>query len=158
MFSGTEGVREHLPFRIRVLLDAFLLTRGPLRPADDVARCTGFRNRFEANRALKREGLPSFQRVEQWMRVLAWVDRWERTGQSLSGQTLSVGLDPSAGYRLIKRLTGMHWSEVIRRGSEWIVSRFLSEESRIRKVRALPRRADRRGLLATPNRSVPAAT
>jgi len=135
LFSGTEAVCDHLPFRVRALLDAWLLSDGRLGPMDQVSHSAGFRSRFELNRTLQREGLPSLRRTRNWMRILAWVDRWERTGQPLCSQVLSSGLDPSNAYHLIKRLTGSHWRQVTERGSSWILNRFLSERPHSRLER-----------------------
>lgn len=129
MFSGTQAVCGHLPFRVRALLDIWILAGGRSGSTERIAHSLGFRDRFEVGRILQCEGLPPLRRARSWMRVLAWVDHWERTGQSLCSQALSSGLDPGSAYHLIKRLTGLPWGQVAERGSAWVLNRFLSERA-----------------------------
>ncbi len=70
---------------------------------------------------------PPLHRLSGWMTVLNWVSSWERTGASLSRSALRAGMEPAAGYRLVRRITGHSWSDVCGAGTDWVMSQFLRE-------------------------------
>jgi len=56
-----------------------------------------------------------------WSRLLTWLERWETSGMALCRCAFEMGIDPAGCYRLVRRLTGLPWTEVRRRGTAWIV-------------------------------------
>jgi len=107
----------------RVLLEALVLTGGELGSAEQVAGTLHFRSRFQLARRLRREGLPPLHEMADWIRVIRWVDEWEERGTALCRQAARAGRDPSVCYRLVRRMTGVDWTHLRRRGSSWIAER-----------------------------------
>lgn len=111
----------------RAVVDAILLTEGPIGSATTVARHLGLNNRFQLARMLKREGLPPLHRLGEWATVLSWTIAAERDGLSLCRIAFRSRRYPSACYRLVKEVTGFGWQEVKDRGSEWVERQFIRE-------------------------------
>lgn len=109
------------------IVEAILLSEGPIGSAQDVARELGLRNRFELARLLKREGLPPLHRLAEWATVLSWVVAAERDGVSLCWIAFRSHRHPSACYRLVKEVTGWRWREVRARGSRWVQRQLVKE-------------------------------
>lgn len=118
-----------LSVRARAILEAQLLSRGSIGTAGEVAPHLGLRNRFELARLLKREGLPPLNDLAAWASVMAWVEGSERTGCSLCQLAFWARRDPAVCYRTVKRITGLTWHEVKRKGIDWVVKRFLTRLS-----------------------------
>ena len=125
--------RPDLSLRSRAVVEAVLLSGGTIGTAQQVAPHLGLNNRFDLARLLKREGLPPLHDLAAWASVLAWVDRAEGTGCSLCQLAFRARKDPATCYRTVKRVTGLRWVELRRRGSAWMAARFLSH------CRGLPR-------------------
>lgn len=126
------------------VLRVLAATEGRPGAVDLFARQLGLTSRHQLARLLHREGLPPFQELLGWSRLLTWLERWETTGMSLCRCAIEMGVDPAACYRLVRRLTGLPWTEVRRRGTVWIVL-VLSE-------RAVPRTAPLRVARRVRNR------
>ncbi len=123
--SATVLVRRAQPRSLdtRILLEALVLTGGELGSAEQVAGTLRLGSRFQLARRLRREGLPPLHQMADWIRLLHWVDEWQERGTALCRQAVRVGRDPSVCYRLVKRMTGLEWTDLRRRGSSWIVKR-----------------------------------
>ena len=104
-----------------------LLSGGSIGTAAQVAPHLGLHNRFELARFLKREGLPPLHDLAAWASVLAWLDRAEGTGCSLCQLAFRARKDPATCYRTVKRVTGLRWVELRRRGSAWVMQRFVAQ-------------------------------
>jgi len=113
--------------RARAVIEAVLLTKGPIGSAQAVARALGLSNRFQLARLLEHEGLPPLHRMTEWVTVLNWIDSAERERVSLCWMAFRSHRHPSACYRLVKKVTGHGWEEVLAKGSPWALRRFLSE-------------------------------
>ena len=127
------------PLRLTSLLDAALpqLSRpsravvstlaclnGHVPPANEVAAWVGLRNRYQLHRILLGDGLPPFEQLAGWARVLYWISRAEETGASLLELARREHVDPAVAYRLVRRVTGKRWSQLRRDGVELIISRL----------------------------------
>jgi hypothetical protein len=106
---------------------ALIERRGTLCDANQFARSVGLRNRDQLRRVLRSDGLPCFEDLAGWIRVLGWVIEAETAGLALSRRALQEGRDPCSCFRTVKRLTGRVWSEVRVLGSTWVLLRFLDE-------------------------------
>lgn len=106
---------------IRELVDA----EGRFGSADRFARSAGLRDRHELSYALRRCGLPPLQSLAGWIKVMTWVMEYEGGGRSLCQASLSEARDPAYRYRLVKRVTGHHWSSVRDRGLAWVLQEFV---------------------------------
>lgn len=111
----------------RAIVEAVLLSEGPIGSTRRVAGLLGLRNRFQLARMLKREGLPPLHRLAAWTAILAWVRAAERDGMCLFRLAYRSHRHPSACYRLVKEVTGLCWSEVRARGAEWVERRLMAE-------------------------------
>jgi hypothetical protein len=110
-----------------LVIDALLLTGGALGTSETAARQLGLLNRFRLARILKQDGLPPLHRLSGWIRVLHWVDEWERSKVSPCRSALTGGMDPAACYRLVRKVTGVRWTDVRSSGVRWALVRFLKE-------------------------------
>ena len=111
----------------RAVVEAVLLSEGPIGTAETVARQLGLPNRFKLARLLKREGLPPLHRLAGWATVLSWVITSERQSVSLCWIAFRSHRHPSACYRLVREVTGLPWETVREKGSAWVQRRFLKE-------------------------------
>lgn len=122
-----RATRPVMTFYPRAVVEAILLSEGPIGTAHAVARELGLPNRFKLARLLKREGLPPLHRLAGWATVLSWIKCAERQGVSLCWIAFRSRRHPSACYRLVKELTGLPWEQVRAHGSAWVERRFLKE-------------------------------
>ena len=104
-----------------VVLTEFVRAGDQLGSPDSFARRVGLRSRFQLSRLFRREGLPPFEQLANWCRVMTWVERAERTGVSLCRQATDVGADPAAWYRVVRTVTGLPWRTVRQHGCAWLV-------------------------------------
>jgi hypothetical protein len=116
----------HLSLRAQAIVDALLLTGGSIGTAQELAPLIGERNRFGLARLLRREGLPPLHDLAGWTRVLSWLETSERSGCSLCQLAFRSKKDPAACYRTVKRITGLGWCDVKRRGSRRLIADFLA--------------------------------
>jgi hypothetical protein len=138
LLSAIHSVRPHLTLQTSAVVDAIVLSQGPIGTAQAVARELGLPNRFRLARLLETQGLPPLHRLAEWITVLAWVVTAERRRVSLCWLAFRSRRHPSACYRLVKRVTGLRWEEVESRGSAWLMQAFL------RYVRAYARQRAQR--------------
>src|SRR3989442_1027944 len=119
--------RPDLSLRCRAVVEAVLLCGGSIGTAGEVATHLGLHNRFELRRLLTREGLPVLHRLAAWACVLTWLKRAESTSCSLCQLAFRARKDPATCYRTVKRITGLPWLEIRRRGSGWLVQQFIAQ-------------------------------
>jgi len=99
--SAIRATRPAMTLYPRAVIEAVLLSEGPIGTAQAVARELGLPNRFKLARLLKREGLPPLHRLAGWATVLSWVISAERKGVSLCWIAFRSRRHPSACYRLV---------------------------------------------------------
>ncbi len=141
-----RSARPGMRLRARAVIEAVLLTKGPIGSAQAVARALGLSNRFQLARLLEHEGLPPLHRMTEWVTVLNWIDSAERERVSLCWMAFRSHRHPSACYRLVKKVTGHGWEEVIGKGSARALRQFLSELRTWEKQCPLARAASSRRL------------
>ena len=122
-----------MPLRARAVIEAVVLSKGSIGSAQRVAGSLGFSNRFQLARLLEREGLPPLHRLTEWVTVLNWITSAEREHVSLCWMAFHSHRHPSACYRLVKKVTGHAWGDVLARGSAWALRQFLMELARQRR-------------------------
>ncbi len=108
----------------RAVVGALGCFNGKPQSPSHVAALVGLRTRFQLARTLRREGLPPFEELAAWTRVLYWLQEAERTGTSLLHLARHARIDPAAAYRLFLRTTRLHWVEARRAGLAAVVLRF----------------------------------
>lgn len=117
-------------------LDALILSEGSVRSAHAAAAQLGLQNRFALARLLRADGLPPPHQLADWIRVLLWVSSWERHPVSLFRLAVQCHKNPAVCYRAVKRLTGLHWTEVRTRGLDWLVRSFAHRCVQVQRVSA----------------------
>lgn len=143
-----RSARPGMALRARAIIEALVLCKGSIGSAESVARVIGLQNRFRLARLLDHEGLPPLHRLGEWFTVLNWITCAERDHVSLCWMAFRSRRHPSACYRLVKKVTGRCWEEVLRNGSSWVLRRFLQDlrswarplQRRTRFARAAPPR------------------
>ena len=133
-FAVIRCLRPDMPLLPRAVVEAILLSEGPIGSADEVARRLGLRNRFKLARLLKRHGLPPLYRLAEWATLESWTLAAERDGVSLCYIAFRAKRHPSACYRLVKELTGLGWEEVRVLGSAWVQNEFSNRLRRCGRV------------------------
>jgi hypothetical protein len=98
---------------------------GQYGSAERFARSLGLRDRHQLSYVLRRSGLPPLQSLGGWIKIMMWVMEYENGGRSLCQASLSEARDPAYRYRLVKRVTGLYWSDLKARGLVWVVQAFL---------------------------------
>jgi len=127
-------LRPDMPLLPRAVVEAILLSEGPIGSADEVARRLGLPNRFRLARLLKQQGLPPLHRLAEWATLESWTLAAERGGVSLCHIAFHAKRHPSACYRLVKELTGLGWEEVRVLGSAWVQNEFSNRLRRCGRV------------------------
>lgn len=117
-------LRPGMALLASAVVEAIMLTEGPIGSAHAVARRLGLSNRFQLARLLKREGLPPLHRIAEWATLESWVTLAERDGVSLSNIAIRTKKHASACYRLVKEITGLGWEDVRVLGSSWVQNEF----------------------------------
>ena len=152
----------------RAVVSTLACRNGHAPTANEVATWVGLQNRYQLARLLRHDGLPPLEQLAGWTRVLYWLQEAEATGASLLRLAHRDGIDPAAAYRLVRRTTGMRWSEVRRAGLAVLMLR-LRDRCRIRVVgsrfRARAQSHDQPlavaggvGVVPVPRRSPPTAS
>jgi YVTN family beta-propeller protein len=111
----------------------------------------GLRNRFRLARLLRREGLPPFGRLANWVCILQLLWEAEAANTPLLQLARRAQIDPTMCYRCCKRTLGVPWSSARDRGFAWALLEFLGDcrhparrFSRGRSQRTAPRPRNRR--------------
>lgn len=94
------------------VIDKLVSTSGEGGDADTFARGMGLRNRHQLQYQLRLNGLPPFRDLATWIRLAFWVAEVESGEASLCRAALKAGHDPAFRYRVIRRLTGITWTEL----------------------------------------------
>jgi DNA-binding beta-propeller fold protein YncE len=110
----------------RAVINVLVCENGRAGSADLVAARLGLRTRFQLARLLRREGLPPYEMLTGWASVLYWMFEADRGGTTLLAIARRGHMDPAVCYRLIRRLTGLRWSELRRVGTAAVLLRFLT--------------------------------
>lgn len=108
----------------RAVVSALACNNGHMRAANELAAWVGLRNRYQLSRVLRRDGLPSFEQLAGWARVIYWSTEAEATGASLLELAHREHMHAAAAYRFVRRVTGSRWSEVRRSGIPALLQRL----------------------------------
>lgn len=79
-----------------------------------IRRCAialGMRDRHCIARILRRHGLPPYSVMARWIIVLRWLHYCSCNGRTLGGISALQSVDHAHLYRLVKRVSGMRWSD-----------------------------------------------
>lgn len=109
----------------RAVINVLVCENGRPGAADLVATRLGLRTRFQLARLLRREGLPPYEVLTGWASLLYWMLEADRGSVTLLALARRARVDPAVSYRLIRRLTGLRWSDLRRLGTTAVLPRFL---------------------------------
>jgi YVTN family beta-propeller protein len=135
-----QAMLPWLSSRSRAVISALVAANGANERADHMATRLGLRGRFRLARLLRRDGLPPFGELADWINVLLLMWNAESSGQSLLQLARRAETEPATSYRRCKRILGVPWSVARANGFRWAMLRFLSRCRR-------PSVAVRRGLV-----------
>jgi YVTN family beta-propeller protein len=115
----------------QAVLKSLICDNGRAGSAEALSHRLGLRSRFQLNRLLHREGLPTYEELAGWVSVFYWMlraDAGEGRGalRALAGQT---PIETASSYRLVRRVTGRCWRELRRVGTTEVLRWF---ERRVR--------------------------
>jgi DNA-binding beta-propeller fold protein YncE len=133
----------------RAILSALACMNGHAHAAKELAAWVGLRDRYQLSRVLRRDGLPPFEQLAGWARVIYWLTEAERSGVSLLELAHREHVHAAAAYRLVRRVTGSRWSEIRRLGLTGLLAQ-LRDTRRPRLGTALITRASPSGLAIVP--------
>src|SRR5437660_53827 len=109
----------------RAVINTVVAARGRVASANEMAIQTGLTSRFQLARLLRRDGIPPFSLLTDWLSLLQLLWEAERSSASLVELIDGLGVDPATFYRRCKRTLGVPWSEARRRGLTWALMKFL---------------------------------
>ena len=136
----------------RAVISALVAANGQIESATAMAARIRAGNRYRLARLLRREGLPPFGQLADWIFVLQSVWEAEATGVPLLRVARRLGIEPATCYRRCRRTLGLPWRSARTKGYAWALVRFLHH---CRKPGAVLRRG--RDLPVTPEHSATAA-
>jgi hypothetical protein len=96
-----------------------------IRPrAQEVAEACGYHSRFEMARRLHGAHLPRYRKLVNWLTVLDWIVRSEIERRTMDEIAAEIHRNRTSCYRLVKRTTGLTWSDLQQRGLAWMIVAF----------------------------------
>jgi hypothetical protein len=101
--------------------------RGAFADANGFAHRLGLRDRHQLAYVLRRDGLKPLRILASWIRLAVWLSEFEYNRKSLCSAALMEAQDPGSRYRLVKRLTGLEWSQVQARGLTWLIEELVGK-------------------------------
>jgi hypothetical protein len=104
-----------------------IVRRGCPGDATGFARSVGMRDRYQLDYVLQRDGLLRLRALANWIKIAMWLSESEAGGASLCQSALSDGKEPSSRYRLVKRVTGLGWTQLQARGIVWLLEELVSQ-------------------------------
>jgi hypothetical protein len=107
---------------------------GRLVSADVLARSLGLRTRHQLRHTLMSDHLPTPRELAAWIRIFLWMIEYEEHRTAIARAALEEGQDPSIRYRLVRRITGLDWTEARKRGSTWLLVEFLTRYGHLRSA------------------------
>jgi hypothetical protein len=110
-----------------LVVQTLVQARGCFADANAFAHRLGLRDRHQLAYVLRRDGLKPLRVLASWIRVAVWLAEFEYTHKSLCSAALMDAQDPGSRYRLVKRLTGLEWSQVQARGLSWLIEELVGK-------------------------------
>jgi hypothetical protein len=112
------------------VIDKLIGLSGEGGNADTFARGMGLRNRHQLHYQLQLDGLPPFRDLANWIRVAFWMAEVDSGELSLCRAALKGGHEPAFRYRVIRRVTGITWTELRPRGLAWLMEELIARCTR----------------------------
>ena len=137
----------------RAAINFLVCDNGRVASADSLAAGLGLRNRYQLARLLRSEGLPPYDVLTGWVSLLYWRLEAERTHSTLLELAQRSHVTPETSYRIVRRITGSHWSDIKDAPTQEILRRFVEQCGR----RTTPPKSARRRLRRTDPGPAPTA-
>lgn len=109
----------------RGVINALVAADGQIKSASLMAARLRIGSRFQLARVLRRDGLPAFGRLSDWVFVLQSLWEAEATGAPMLRIARRIGIEPATTYRRCARTLGVPWREARAKGFAWALVRFL---------------------------------
>lgn len=116
-----EGVLAGLGSEAASFVQALVRSGGYFLSMAGYAAKAGYGSRHRMARTMRSLGLPGWEGLTRWLRLLHMVIQVENTGASPTAQYLARGVNPAGAHRMVRNLTGSPWGEVRARGSAWVL-------------------------------------
>ncbi len=114
----------------RTVLAALVACGGRTGSVERFAHNAGLTSRYQLARLLRREGLPQVEELGAWIYTLARLLDWETYRVSLCKSALCSGAEPGNGYRRIRHVCGVRWSEARAIGFDHMLVKFVQRCTR----------------------------
>ncbi|HWC74716.1 MAG TPA: YncE family protein [Gemmatimonadales bacterium] len=136
----------------RAVISTLVCDNGRVGSTNLVCERLGLRSRFQLNRLLHREGLPSYEELAGWVCVLYWMLRADAgVGDgALKPIAGEAGMELASCYRLVRRVTGRRWTKLREAGTSQVMRWFVARTSPSRALRFAALRHSAPVLLARP--------
>jgi len=142
----------------RAAINLLVCDNGRVASANSLASSLGLRNRYQLARLLRSEGLPRYDVLTGWVSLLYWRLEAERTPSTLVELAQRSHVAPETSYRLVRRITGSHWSDIKDAPAQDILSRFVEQCGRHSGPRKLAWRQPSRTNADSRSRPGPSST
>src|SRR5256885_4776289 len=92
----------------RAVMHTLVCNNGRVGSTQALCERLGLRSRFQLNRLLRREGLPSYEELAGWVSVLYWMvqDDAAKGRAALRALAPQTRIEIASAYRLVRRVTG----------------------------------------------------
>jgi YVTN family beta-propeller protein len=107
------------------VINALVAADGQIKNASLMAVRLRIGSRFQLARLLRREGLPPFGRLSDWVFVLQSLWESEATGAAMLRIARRIGVEPATTYRRCTRTLGVPWRAARGQGFAWALLQFL---------------------------------
>ena len=121
-----------LSTRGRAAINFLVCENGRTNSAAELASRLGLRNRYQLARLLRSEGLPTYEVLTGWISSLYWRVEAERSATTLHALAQRAHVAPATSYRIVRRVTGSHWSAFRRATADEALRRFVEHCERPR--------------------------
>ena len=121
-----------LSTRGRAAINFLVCENGRTSSAAELASRLGLRNRYQLARLLRSEGLPTYEMLTGWISSLYWRVEAERSDTTLHALAQRAHVAPATSYRIVRRITGSHWSDFRRAPADEALRRFVEHCGRPR--------------------------
>lgn len=113
----------------RAVINSLVCDNGRAGSTNLLCERLGLRTRFQLNRLLHREGLPPYEELTGWVCVLHWMLRADagavQGGGALRPIAREARMALASCYRLVRRVTGHHWTRLRKVGTSEVMHWFV---------------------------------
>lgn len=125
----------------RAVIHSLICDNGRAGSTQLLCERLGLRTRFQLNRLLQREGLPPYEELAGWVCVFHWMLRADAGAAqgALRPMASESSMALASCYRLVRRVTGRHWTRLRQVGTDEVM-RWFVERTRPHGLLSAPER------------------